>query len=155
MARAIHSAGRRAGQGGAGRAGAGVHRTARSPFPVSSENRNTEIKLVSTCTHFPSRSACTASLPICPLPCYTPAHKANSGLMPPSEAHQLHWPEKGCFFSASPPSAWGLSGKRHSTCSRDSPQVWKIAPSFGSLIINHIDSIVQQVFALCPRGRGP
>lgn len=53
MARAIHSAGRRAGQGGAGRAGAGVHRTARSPFPVSSENRNTEIKLVSTSHTFP------------------------------------------------------------------------------------------------------
>lgn len=38
------------------------------------------------------------ALPICPLPCYTPAHNVNSGLMPPSEAPQPQRPEIRLFL---------------------------------------------------------
>lgn len=136
-----------------GRAGAGVHRKALSAFPVSSETHNPEIKLESfnlaQISHL--NQPALPALPICPSPCYTPAHNT-----PLSEAPQLHWPEKAHWLLSLSISTLSMASPCEVTLAVH-PLQGQSSPSQVRISDRHTHSIIQQVFAgaVHQRLRGP
>ena len=142
--------------GGMLRAGAGhipVPRKALSTFPVSSENHNPEIKLVScnSARIFHSVSLhCQPSPPVlCPA-----THLLTTQAVASCRLHRLA-SFTGRFISASPPLAWALLGKWHQPSSAPGTvlSLLKINPGFETPIIPRVQSLSKEVSVLCTRGR--